>query len=176
MVEDLDRGLRHFSRVLGNYHFADLPGAGAAGGLGAAFMGVLGAESRRGIDLVLDAAGFDDLLEACQAKAISANHPESAACQSRTIVITGEGHMDSQTLEGKVPIGVLRRVRNHGPEDDRHIPVIAVCGRLDDVEALYAAGFDRLIEVSDRSLPLSEQIDSERTKKNLRRVALTLNC
>ncbi len=169
-VEILDRGLKHFAEVLKEHFkeggsriaeedFCSRPGAGAAGGLGMAFMAVLGAKSRRGIDLVLDAVGFESLLG------------EAA------MVITGEGHMDSQTLEGKVPFGVLQRVRNFAAShygSPSAIPVVALCGRLDEEAALYAAGFDRLIEVSDRNLPLKDQLDPDRTLANIKRIALSL--
>ena len=95
---------------------ADRAGGGAAGGLGAGLMAFLGAEMRSGIDLVLDAAGFDE-------KARGADW-----------VWTGEGRIDEQTLQGKTISGVLRRCRALG------VPVLAFGGSVDDGAA------DRLAE------------------------------
>lgn len=97
---------------------ATLPGAGAAGGTGYAALACLGAEQRPGIDVVLDAADVDTVL------------------RTTTLVITGEGSMDPQTLQGKAPMGVARRAGRHG------VPVIAVCGRLElTAQQTTAAGF-----------------------------------
>jgi glycerate kinase len=93
----------------------DLPGAGAAGGVGFALVAVLGAERRSGVDVVLDLVGLDDALAGAD------------------LVVTGEGALDSQTLAGKAVTGVARRARAHG------IPVVAVCGRCDLDDAGLAA-------------------------------------
>lgn len=97
-------------------HHAETPGAGAAGGTGFALM-LLGAEAASGADVVLDLAGFDDRLAAAD------------------VVITGEGKLDRQTLQGKGPAEVARRAAAAG------LPVIAVAGanQLDDA-ALAGAG------------------------------------
>lgn len=151
MVRVLDHGLRHFAVILGSYRASigkdgsvqEMRGSGAAGGLGAAFMAVLGATARRGIDLVLDEADFDTLLD------------------DVTMVITGEGHIDSQTLSGKVPFGVLSRCKGSG------IPVVGVCGRLDEEQTLRAAGFADLLQISDPAAPLSVQMDPDLTAQRL---------
>jgi glycerate 2-kinase len=92
-----------------------LPGSGAAGGVGLALLAVLGAERRSGVDVVLDMVGLDDVLPGAD------------------LVVTGEGALDAQTLAGKAVAGVARRARAHG------IPVVAVCGRCDLDEAGLAA-------------------------------------
>ncbi|MFI6584611.1 glycerate kinase [Embleya sp. NPDC050493] len=97
---------------------AALPGAGAAGGSGFGALVCLGARRRPGVDVVLDAVGIEQAL------------------RDATLVVTGEGSMDAQTLQGKAPLGVARRARLHG------VPVIAVCGRLSLTrEQVAAAGF-----------------------------------
>lgn len=97
---------------------AALPGAGAAGGAGFGALVGLGARRRSGVDLVLDAVGLDRELRAA------------------TLVVTGEGSMDAQTLQGKAPLGVARRAGL------ARVPVVAVCGRLSLTrEQLAAAGF-----------------------------------
>jgi glycerate kinase len=97
--------------------FRDNPGAGAAGGVGFAAIALLGAQLRPGIDLVLDLVDF---------------HRQLAGA---SLVITGEGSLDEQTLHGKAPAGVSTAALAAG------IPVVAVCGRrLLTAEQLSAAG------------------------------------
>ncbi|MGW3962797.1 glycerate kinase [Amycolatopsis sp. NPDC005003] len=103
-VETLDAALRHWASIAGP-EFAERPGAGAAGGVGFAAMAVLGARTRPGIELLLDLLGFE------------------AALAGTSLVITGEGSLDEQTLSGKAPAGVARAVAAQG------IPCIAVSGR-----------------------------------------------
>jgi glycerate kinase len=116
----LDQALCHFadrvSAVTG-LDQRDVPGAGAAGGVGFAMVALLGAELRSGIDLVLDLVGFDEQLSGVD------------------LVVTGEGSLDEQTLHGKAVAGVAARAAAHG------IPVVAVCGQSTlEPAALRAAG------------------------------------
>jgi glycerate 2-kinase len=83
---------------------ADHPGAGAAGGVGFALLGVLGATRRPGVEVVLDLVGLDGALGGAD------------------LVVTGEGSLDEQTLTGKAVAGVAARAARHG------VPVVAVCG------------------------------------------------
>ena len=103
-VELLDEALRHWASVVGP-EFASRPGAGAAGGVGYAAMAVLGARMRPGIALLMELLGFDDALAGA------------------TLVVTGEGSLDRQTLSGKAPAGVARAA------SDKGIPCVAVSGR-----------------------------------------------
>ena len=102
------------------------PGAGAAGGTGFAAMAVLGAKRRRGIDVILDIVDF------------------ASALTDATLVITGEGSLDVQTLQGKAPVGIAQVANQH------QIPVFAVCGRslLSDRQAA-GAGFDRVFALTE---------------------------
>lgn len=96
MVTRLDRNLRHLSEVIRQdlgREIADLPGAGAAGGMGAGVMAFLGSRLQMGIETVLDTVGFDALLPGA------------------TAVLTGEGRIDCQSLRGKVVIGIAHRAR-----------------------------------------------------------------
>ncbi len=102
-VEVLDAALARWAAVV-SPSAADVPGAGAAGGVGFALLGVLGATRRPGVDVVLDLVGFDDALGGAD------------------LVVTGEGALDDQTFAGKAVAGVTRRARQHG------VPVVAVCG------------------------------------------------
>ncbi|WP_249423903.1 glycerate kinase [Nocardioides coralli] len=107
-VELLDSALGRFAEVVAaelGRDLRDQPGAGAAGGVGFAAVSVLGARLRPGIDLMLDLLGFDEALA------------------GSTLVVTGEGSLDEQSLHGKAPVGVARRARRAA------VPVVAVCGR-----------------------------------------------
>lgn len=109
MVEVLDQGLRNFAQATlaaTGVDVLDLPGAGAAGGLGAALMAYAGGVMRSGIDVVLDTIGIDSHLAAAD------------------LVFTGEGRMDEQTAHGKAPVGLARRARQHD------CPVVALVGSL----------------------------------------------
>ena len=110
-VTELDATLAHFVEVLGREiglqasTAAAAPGAGAAGGVGYAALSVLNAERRRGVDVVLDFTGL------------------AAKLDGATLVITGEGSLDEQSLGGKTPMGVADAARAAG------VPIVAVCGR-----------------------------------------------
>lgn len=119
-VTRLEDALARWADVVGATTGRDLrsaAGAGAAGGVGFAALAVLGAELKPGIDLVLDLVGFDEAVASCD------------------LVVTGEGALDEQSLNGKAPIGVATRARAAG------VDVVAVCGQrsLDDA-ALNGAG------------------------------------
>ncbi|WP_428994377.1 tRNA adenosine(34) deaminase TadA [Enorma massiliensis] len=123
---------------------AGVPGAGAAGGLGAAVL-ALGGALTPGIDAVLDRAGFDEALRDCD------------------VVVTGEGMMDGQTAGGKAPLGVARRARAAG------VPVVAVVGgRADDLDAVYEQGVDLVLPIVRRPMDLSHALDPSQTRANLR--------
>jgi glycerate kinase len=115
----LDGGLRHLYDLLENawgQSVAERPGAGAAGGLGAAFLLALRGGLRPGVDVVMEAVGLE------------------AALGGATVAVTGEGRLDEQTLFGKAPAGVARVARSLG------VPVIAVGGSLEALPALWQAG------------------------------------
>ncbi|MFF5503804.1 glycerate kinase [Streptomyces roseolus] len=129
-VETLDTALAHYARVLEKTigpkatELAASPGAGGAGGIGYGAL-LLGAGFRPGIELMLEVLGFAPALERA------------------TLVITGEGSLDEQTLHGKAPAGVAAAARAAGKE------VVAVCGRLAlPPETLGAAGIRRAYPLS----------------------------
>lgn len=149
MVERLDKGLKHFSEVAFNSlhtteDYAKSPGAGAAGGLGFGFIAFLSARLERGIEMVLDAIGFDQLIKGA------------------SLVITGEGRVDSQTLTGKTPFGVLKRAKKQG------IPVVAIGGSvtLDPKEALET-GFDGVYAVTPAGMPLDTAMQPSVAAENI---------
>ncbi|MEU2508597.1 glycerate kinase [Streptomyces sp. NPDC007863] len=129
-VETLDAALAHYAQVLEKAigpkatELAASPGAGGAGGIGYGAL-LLGASFRPGIELMLEVLGFAPALERA------------------TLVITGEGSLDEQTLHGKAPAGVAAAARAAGKE------VVAVCGRLAlPPEALGTAGIRRAYPLS----------------------------
>ena len=153
MVEQLDRRARLFAEKSA-LHFgsdkSDEPGAGAAGGLGYAFMQYLGAEMKSGADLLFDLIGFDDKIK------------------DADLIITGEGSADRQTLMGKLPQRILMRGKQLG------VPVGLVAGGVEDREELLSAGFSFAESITPEGMPLEEAIKKEVAFSNLRRFATSL--
>ena len=130
-------GARAFGSVLG------VPGAGAAGGLGAALL-ALGAELRSGVETVLDLIGFDERV------------------RDVDLVITGEGNMDEQSAAGKAPVGVARRAKRYGK------PVVAVVGgRADNLDAVYGQGVDLVLPICRKPMSLEDALGMQETVANL---------
>ena len=146
MVRCLDEGLASFAGVISRYNgqmVADLPGAGAAGGLGGAFRAFLGARLVRGIEMVLDAIGFDGKIA------------------GSGLVITGEGKVDAQTLMGKTPSGVLARASKQG------IPVIVLGGKVDVSVDFRKAGFSAVYQVTPEGMPLEDAMKADVAGENI---------
>lgn len=130
-------GVRTFGSVLG------VPGAGAAGGLGAALL-ALGAELRSGVETVLDLIGFDE-------------HARDV-----DLVITGEGNMDEQSAAGKAPVGVARRAKRYGKS-----VVAVVGGRADNLDAVYGRGIDLVLPICRKPMPLNQALGPQDAEANL---------
>lgn len=145
MVERLDRALRHYASVVGQ-RWANIPGAGAAGGVGYGVLAMLGAEPQSGIDLVLETIDFNDIIA------------------GSNIVVTGEGRIDSQTLMGKAPSGVLRYAKAHG------IPCIAVGGSVKWSEELRHSDFAAIYAATPEDMPLEEAMRRDVAMENLRQI------
>ena len=130
-------GARTFGSVLG------VPGAGAAGGLGAALL-ALGAELRSGVETMLDLIGFDERV------------------RDVDLVITGEGNMDEQSAAGKAPVGVARRAKRYGK------PVAAVVGgRADNLDAVYEQGVDLVLPICRKPMGLEDALGMQEAVANL---------
>ena len=145
----LDARAKRFAEASAKHMGRDcqnMPGAGAAGGLGYAFLQYMNAKCRSGIDLLLDTIHFDDLL------------------QDADLVITGEGSADRQTLMGKLPFGILQRAQRHD------VPVMLIAGRIADEQQLLAAGFSRVTCINPPDLPLEIAMQPATAKENIRRV------
>jgi len=140
----LDERARRFA-TLSARHFAHdcstNQGAGAAGGLGYAFMQYLGATCRSGIQLLLDAIHFDDIVK------------------DADMVITGEGAADGQTLMGKLPMGILQQA--HG------IPVCLLAGRVSDREQLLQASFAHVVCINPAGTPMQQAMQPDVAARNI---------
>lgn len=148
MVEELEKGMCNYARVLNTYagrDVASLPGAGAAGGVGAAMTAFLGAGLLPGAELMLDAIEFDRIIEGAD------------------LIITGEGRLDGQTLMGKTPFGILRAANKH------NIPVIAVGGSVENRDALLNSGFAGVYSVTPEGMSIEEAMIPEVAKANVAR-------
>ncbi|PGM45880.1 glycerate kinase [Bacillus thuringiensis] len=152
MMKELDENLKHYANILKRYVSSDvseIPGAGAAGGMGAAVISVLKGDLRRGIEIVLDYTNFD-------------KHIEDA-----DLIITGEGRIDEQTAYGKAPVGVAGRAKRFS------VPVIAIGGSVSsDYSAVYEKGIDAVFSITTRPMTLEEayrvaEENIEMTMKNI---------
>jgi len=157
MVEVLDSWLSRlcdeYSRFSGK-DVLDIPGAGAAGGIGGALCGVIGASMVQGIKRVLDISGFDHKLESCD------------------LVITGEGRADTQTLKGKVPVGILEYVCSHSVKGNRP-QVVLVAGQVSERQRLLEAGFDDVLQITPDGMPLSKALNPATASANITKAILS---
>lgn len=139
MVQLLDQNLTHFADVVEastGKSFRTIEGAGAAGGLGASLAAFLNAELKRGIQIVLDAVNFADVVK------------------DADLVITGEGKIDHQTIYGKTPIGVAKAAKKYG------VPVIGIAGSLSQgCDVVYEHGIDSLFSIVPGVTTLSDAFE-----------------
>ncbi|MCU6175548.1 glycerate kinase [Citrobacter cronae] len=156
MIPRLDRALTHYAQLIArdlDVNVLELAGGGAAGGMGAALYAFCGAQLRRGIEIVTDALRLD----ACVADA--------------DLVVTGEGRIDSQTIHGKVPVGVAKIAKRYNK------PVIGIAGSLTaDVGVVHEHGLDAVFSVIYTICTLDEALKnaSENVRMTARNVAATL--
>lgn len=152
VVEALDQSLGHYARIMERdlgVSVRDVPGAGAAGGMGAALLGFLNARLEPGIEIVMDAVGLAE-------KVKGAN-----------LVITGEGRIDGQTAQGKTPVGVARIAKS------LDLPVVALAGSVGQgADAVYAQGIDALFPVVHAAVSLEKAL--MKGEENLIRAARNL--
>lgn len=135
-VRQIDRGLRHLAEKLKECTGRDvlnLPGAGAAGGMGGGFAAMAGAELKHGIDIMLDTIRFDTVAKGAD------------------LILTGEGKIDSQSVRGKVVCGVAKRAKA------LKIPCIAIVGDAGDgYEALYDEGLTAVFPINRTAIPFEQ--------------------
>ncbi|MEA3454638.1 MAG: glycerate kinase, partial [Candidatus Caldatribacteriota bacterium] len=136
MMVALEEALDHFARIIDEALDKDvknIPGAGAAGGLGAGLMAFLDAKLKSGIKIIIEAVKLEE------------------AVKDADFVITGEGKIDNQTIYGKVPVGVAKIAKKY------HIPVMAIGAIIDqDAEIVHKYGVDFLVKVSEPPMSLTE--------------------
>lgn len=153
MVERLDGGLRNFARVVREYNgydVAHIEGAGAAGGLGAGFVGILGAKLQRGIEMVLETLHFADVM------------------RGSDLVFTGEGCVDYQTVMGKAPSGVLNVATAQG------VPVVAIGGCVRWCQELRESNFAAIVAATPEGVELSEAMRKDVASRNVCRATTTI--
>ena len=136
MMVILEKALAHFAELINETLHKDvinIPGAGAAGGLGAGLIAFLGARLKPGIEVIIEAVKLEELVK------------------NADLVITGEGKIDYQTIYGKVPVGVAKVAKKY------HIPVMAVGAIIEkDAKIVHQYGIDYLVKVSDPPMRLTE--------------------
>ena len=138
MVAELDKRASRFAETSAKqfgYDRSDMEGAGAAGGLGYAFLQYLDAECKSGINLLLETIGFRDM------------------AKDADLIVTGEGSADRQTLMGKLPMGILQHAE--------HTPVALIAGRIKDRVQLLQAGFAYVECINPPDIPLTEAMRKE---------------
>ena len=152
MVERLDKALRHYAEVVDAdaADAAEVAGTGAAGGMGYALHTMLGARMRPGIDIVLALLDFE------------------RRAQGASLVVTGEGSIDAQTLHGKAPAGVLAAAQRLG------IPVVALGGRVECEGALLAGGFHAVRAITPHDQPTDVAMQRATAMANMERAAREL--
>lgn len=142
----LDNGLRHYSKCLKNdfsKDVSDIPGTGAAGGIGASMIAFFNAELKMGIETVLETVNFSEIIK------------------DADFVISGEGKIDSQSLRGKVVIGVAKETRK------QNVPLIAVVGDIgDNIESAYDMGVSAVFSINRVAVDFTKA--KTRAKEDLR--------
>lgn len=145
MILELDNGLKHLSEILNktyNIDISNLPGAGAAGGLGGGLVAFLNGILKPGIEIILEKVEFEK-------KVINSD-----------FVITGEGRIDFQTVMGKAPVGVSKLAKKY------NIPVIALAGSVaDDADKTHEAGIDSIFSIINYPISLEDAMKKENSKK-----------
>jgi glycerate kinase len=140
MVLELDQALDRMDKVIArDLHISvgNIPGTGAGGGIGAGLIAFVSARLQKGIEIVIAVAGLEAKLSGAH------------------LVITGEGRMDGQTVNGKTPIGVAKAAKKFG------LPVLAVAGGLGPgIDRVYQNGIDGIISIMDQPLTLEEAVNN----------------
>ena len=143
MIEMLDANLAHFDKIVQrdlSKSVGNVPGAGAAGGLGAGLMAFLNASLKSGIEIVTEATQL------------------SKRFAGADLAITGEGQINFQTVFGKTPVGVAKVAKTH------NIPVIAIAGSIaDNSDGVYDAGIDAMIDIVPEPMSLETAIETATT-------------
>lgn len=146
MVEALDEGVKHISKVIERdlgISVAEVPGSGAAGAMGAGMIAFFGSRLQMGIETVLDTVRFDEIIS------------------DTDMIFTGEGKIDTQSLRGKVVIGVAKRAKQ------QNVPVTVIVGGADpDIDAAYDMGVTAVFSIN--RLPQDFSVSRYNSEENMR--------
>lgn len=153
MIQCLEEGMINFVSQTAkikptNMEYA--PGAGAAGGLGFAFMAYLKSSLKRGIDIILDANRYDEIIK------------------DASLIITGEGSLDAQTCNGKTAYGILCRAKKYD------IPVIAISGQINDYRNISNIGFMSVTSIINKPMNLHQCMQPDITTNNITHTVIQL--
>ena len=149
-IAQLDEGMHHFAQVIQaktGFNLQNIPGAGAAGGMGGALKAFFHSSLQPGIELILEKINFKSKIEGAD------------------LIITGEGKADEQTLMGKVPAGVL----SYGQQ--QNIPVVLMAGAVENSACLLRSGFRGVYAVTPEEQSLAMALQPEVARENIRRKA-----
>lgn len=149
MVHELNAGMRTLSQTIQSVtgiDISNIPGSGAAGGMGGSCLAFLNAELKPGIHLILDELNFSEKIEGAD------------------LIFTGEGRADRQTTMGKVPLGILNEARK------QNIPVIVLAGSIEDADLMNQAGFQGVFSITPGPISLSKAMIPEFAEDNICRL------
>ncbi|MDI3528344.1 MAG: glycerate 2-kinase [Thermoanaerobacter sp.] len=142
MVEVLDKNLEHYGKLLEKYFnkkIIDVPGSGAAGGLGAGLMAFLNAQLKNGIEIIIETLKLEEKIKEAD------------------IVISGEGKIDFQTAFGKTISGIAKLCKKHNK------PLIVIAGTVEDIEKLYEIGVSSIFSIVEKPMSLEDAIKNAPT-------------
>ncbi|AEM78960.1 glycerate kinase [Thermoanaerobacter wiegelii] len=151
MVEVLEKNLEHYGKLLEKYFskkIIDVPGSGAAGGLGAGLMAFLNAQLKSGIEIIIEALKLEEKVKEAD------------------IVISGEGKVDFQTAFGKTISGIAKLCKKHNK------PLIVIAGTVEDIEKLYEIGVSSVFSIMEKPMSLEDAIKNAPTllEKSVERI------
>ncbi|HIF84816.1 MAG TPA: glycerate kinase [Flavobacteriaceae bacterium] len=138
-LEFLDKNLEHYAAIIRNHlgiEIENINGAGAGGGMGAGLIAFLNAELKSGIDLILETLEIKKHIK------------------NIDLIITGEGKIDKQTLQGKTILGIAALAKEY------HVPVIAITGKIgDNIDEIYKLGITSIFSIVNKPMKLEEAIN-----------------
>lgn len=165
MVKKLERRAKTFALMASKHQGFDMsnePGAGAAGGLGYAFMEFMDANVRSGAEIVMESSGLGYAISSCRQPKPAVAKGCSVDYTGASLVITGEGSADNQTLMGKLPSVLLKHAKAS------NVPVMLIAGKVSDRDKLLSAGFSQVVCINDgmdkKQDPLDKSVAEERMK------------
>jgi glycerate kinase len=143
VIEELDKSLSYFAELIKrdlNKEVKDIPGAGAAGGLGAGLMAFLNAELRPGIEIIIEIVKIEQII------------------RESDLLITGEGRIDAQSVFGKVPFGLGKMAKKY------NVPVIAIVGEIGEgFSQIYEYGINSIMSIISKAISIDEAMQMSKS-------------